>query len=284
VADPVAASVQGAPAIVAKIKKAYPRLCAEASSLTTAPARLELLAQREPPVGPLAQRNPNLPGKRLRTALVEGRPGAWDNPGAALALWDVSTKDVRAGAMNCAYELARQRSGVMNMGAHDVPYPVSEQMRKLLRGPLEAGWWDEADELRFVRHVARYARSCGTFSRQHQEVALVLLGLSHRPGRAEIVEEMAGFFRSLTDEEMRLFGRDHASDGRVSERVRQRLFRVQEGTLGRMYKGLVLALMIMDPERVADVVLESPSYGRVIAAFHARPEPLWCEVLAEENP
>lgn len=52
--------------------KSYPKLCAEAASLTTAPARLVALSQRDAPMGPLALRNPNLPTARLSEALRAG--------------------------------------------------------------------------------------------------------------------------------------------------------------------------------------------------------------------
>ena len=41
--------------------KAFPKLCAEAASLITAPARLVALSHRDAPMGPLALRNLNAP-------------------------------------------------------------------------------------------------------------------------------------------------------------------------------------------------------------------------------
>lgn len=79
--------------------KAFPKLCAEAASLITAPARLVALSHRDAPMGPLALRNPQLPAVRLVEALRLGKPAAWDNPAAPFALWDLPAEQVRAGAV-----------------------------------------------------------------------------------------------------------------------------------------------------------------------------------------
>lgn len=105
--------------------KAYPKLCAEAASLTTAPARLVALSWRDAPMGPLALRNPSLPAARLVEALRSGKPAAWDNPAAPFALWDLPAEQVRAGAVACGLELARLRK-------EGKAYPVSDAMRGLL--------------------------------------------------------------------------------------------------------------------------------------------------------
>lgn len=61
-------------AVPVRPTKAYPKLCAEAASLITAPARLVALSQRDAPMGPLALRNPQLP------AVLAPQPSQVGNP------------------------------------------------------------------------------------------------------------------------------------------------------------------------------------------------------------
>lgn len=196
--------------------KAYPKLCAEAASLTTAPARLVALSQRDAPMGPLALRNPQLPAVRLVEALRLGKPAAWDNPAAPFALWDLPAEHVRAGAVACGLELARLRK-------EGKPYPVTDAMRGLLRGPMAAAWerppaqylvWSQgvttspvSPAAEMMTGLSTYALYRGPLGPVHRQATLVFCLLvrslaksdtgaiwsrAHRPDRVvSKVEEMA---------------------------------------------------------------------------------------------
>lgn len=177
----------------ARPTKAFPKLCAEAASLTTAPARLVALSQRDAPMGPLALRNPQLPAARLAEALRLGKPAAWDNPAAPFALWDLPAEQVRAGAVACGLELARLRK-------EGKAYPVSDAMRGLLRGPMAAAWerpevpawfhkWDRATPtIAMMTYLSEYALWCGALSPVHRQATLVFCllvrGISHERSAA----------------------------------------------------------------------------------------------------
>ncbi len=193
--------------------KPYPKLCAEAASLTTAPARLAVLSHRDAPMGPLALRNPQLPTARLVEALLSGRPAAWDNPAAPFGLWDLPAAQVRAGAGACGLERARLRK-------EGKAYPVSDAMRGLLRGPMTEAWerptpvvetfqWrgTATPSARMMTDLSTYALWCGPLGPVHRQATLVfcllvrslaksntgaILSRAHRPDRVVAkVEEMA---------------------------------------------------------------------------------------------
>lgn len=191
--------------------KSYPKLCAEAASLTTAPARLAALSHRDAPMGPLALRNPQLPTARLSEALLSGKPAAWDNPAAPFVLWDLPPEKVRAGAVACGLELARLRK-------EGKAYPVSDAMRGLLRGPMTEAW-DRPPPMSYsmvravgatvamMNNLSIYALYCGPIGPVHRQATLVFCLLvrslaksntgaiwsrAHRPDRVVAkVEEMA---------------------------------------------------------------------------------------------
>ena len=159
--------------------KPYPKLCAEATSLTTAPARLAVLSRRDAPMGPLALRNPSLPTARLTEALLTGKPAAWDNPAAPFVLWDLPPEKVRAGAVACGLELARMRK-------EGKAYPVSDAMRALLRGPMTEAWEKPPETgaglpgsrvasptITMMGDLSTYALWCGPLGPIHRKATLV---------------------------------------------------------------------------------------------------------------
>lgn len=154
--------------------KTYPRLQREATALDTPAARLVALTSHPSiTVSRWAQANPSLPTERLVELLRCGKPAAWDNPSAWTALLGMPPSDVNTCAFLCVCEVARLRHGTCRLGQEDVPYPVSDGMRALLRDPLLSGW-ERATTSGILSTTATYAQACGNLSRQHH--ASTLLG------------------------------------------------------------------------------------------------------------
>ena len=218
--------------VTARLAKPYPKLYAEAASLTTAPARLAVLSHRDAPMGPLALRNPQLPTARLAEALLTGKPAAWDNPAAPFVLWDLPPEKVRAGAVACGLDLARLRK-------EGKAYPVTDAMRALLRGPMTEAWkkpeapekfrrWDRATTtIAMMTYLSEFALWCGALSPIHRQATLVFCllvrGISHERSAASRAA-MAASVESLTW--------DNAPSGRIGALV--------DATKGRTVTGYAL--------------------------------------------
>jgi len=260
--------------------KAYPKLCAEAASLTTAPARLVALSWRDAPMGPLALRNPSLPAARLVEALRLGKPAAWDNPAAPFVLWDLPAEQVRAGAVACGLELARLRK-------EGKTYPVTDAMRGLLRGPMVAAWerpevpagfrkWDRATPtIALMTILTGYALWCGPLSPVHRQATLVfcLLVRSIRSERtAQRYARVAGIVEVLT------------WDNAPAERVNRLQSETRNNTITDPVGALTMFAMVpltpsWDGGGVGDVWRQAPDgFEDVIRA--ALPEAPWLAELA----
>lgn len=260
--------------------KSYPKLCAEAASLATAPARLAVLSHRDAPMGPLALRNPSLPTARLTEALLSGKPAAWDNPCAPWTLLDLPPEKVRAGAVSCGLELARLRK-------EGKAYPVSDAMRGLLRGPMATAWenpevpagfrkWDRATPtIALMTSLTGYALWCGAISPVHRQATLVfcLLVRSIRSERtAQRYARVAGIVEALT------------WDSAPAERVNRLQSETRNNTITDPVGALAMFAMVpltpsWDGGGVGDVWRQAPDgFGDVIRA--ALPEAPWLAELA----